>query len=121
MALISVTRLRLRSPRYLLPFLWEMLLASRQANHAPGNLKTVTRSAGNLVFWTMTLWADETAMKTYRNTGAHLRVMPKLRQWCDQSDAVHWHSDSATLPSWQEAEQRIASFSGSHWRRQIEA
>jgi heme-degrading monooxygenase HmoA len=118
MALVSVTRLRLRSPRYLLPFLWHALLTTRQANHAPGNLGSVTRVSGGLVFWTMTLWQDEAAMKDYRNSGAHLKVMPKLRQWCDQSATARWQQDQAIFPSWQEAEQRLAALSTNAWQRQ---
>lgn len=116
MVFVSVTRLRLRSPQYLLPFFWHALLSTRQANRAPGNLKTVTRASGNLVFWTITLWQDEAAMKAYRNAGAHLRVMPKLRQWCDQANTAHWYQEQASLPTWQEAEQRITAATGHHWR-----
>jgi hypothetical protein len=66
----------------------------------------------------MTIWQDEAAMKTYRNSGAHLKAMPKLRQWCDQSATARWQQNQAVFPSWQEAEQRLTSLSTNGWQRQ---
>ena len=82
MALISVTRLRVRSFGYLPSFLWETLKAMRQAEHSPGFLGgKLLRNAKN-AFWTLTAWKDEAAMNAYRTGGAHRGVMPKLLSWC---------------------------------------
>lgn len=107
MALISVTRLRLRSPRYLPAFLWHALSSHTQAKRAPGNLQTKTRRQAKNVFWTLTAWQNEAAMRAYMTSGSHRQAMPKLAQWCDEASVVHWEQDSNTLPSWQEAEQRM--------------
>jgi len=107
MALISVTRLRVRSLRYLLPFLWHTYRVTRLAEHSPQFLGgRVLREARN-TFWTVTAWADETAMRSFRQKGAHGLVMPKLLTWCDEAAYVHWSQNSQQLPDWQEAHRRL--------------
>lgn len=106
MAFVSVTRLRLRSPLYLLRFLKHAIPSSQQAIAAPGNLKTLTRRQ-RFAFWTLTVWEDEAAMRNYMRSGAHREAMPKLAEWCDEASTVHWHQDSVEPPDWQEATQRM--------------
>ena len=107
MALISVTRLRVRSFGYLPQFLWETSKAMRQAEHSPGFLGgKLLRNAKN-AFWTLTAWTDEAAMNAYRTGGAHRVVMPKLLSWCDEAAVVHWTQESLALPSWQTAHQHM--------------
>jgi len=107
MALISVTRLRVRSVGYLLQFMWEALKSARQAEHSTGFLGgRLLRNPKN-VFWTLTAWKDETAMNSYRTKDAHRAVMPKLLVWCDEAAVVHWNQESSELPSWQEAHRHM--------------
>lgn len=107
MALISVTRLRLRSPFYLPAFFWYALSSVSQAKRAPGNLSTTTRRRAKNAFWTLTVWESEAAMRAYMNSGSHRQAMPKLAQWCDEASVVHWQTEVEHPPSWQEAEQRM--------------
>lgn len=107
MALISVTRLRLRSPLYLPAFFGYAIPSTAQAKRAPGNLNTRTRRRAKNAFWTLTVWESETAMRAYMNSGSHRQAMPKLAQWCDEASVVHWQQDNMELPTWQEAEQRM--------------
>jgi len=107
MPLVSITRLRVRSWRYLPAFLLASLRASQQAKAAPGNLTvSLLRDAG-LVFWTRTLWTDETAMRAFMLSGAHRRVMPRLLQWCDEAAIAHWTQEASEPPSWAEAHRRL--------------
>lgn len=109
MPFISVTRLRVRSIRYLPQFIWKALLTARQAERAHGFLGgRLARDAKN-TFWTLTAWKDAAAMKAYRDTGAHRGVMPKLLDWCDEASVVHWDQESAELPDWQEAHRRMVA------------
>jgi hypothetical protein len=109
MALISVTRLRVRSIRYLLQFFWQALASTRQAERAPGFLGgRIMREAGN-TFWTVTAWNDLAAMKAYRDAGAHRGAMPRLLDWCDEASVVHWDQESSQLPDWPEAYRRMVS------------
>ncbi len=107
MVFISVTRLRIRSIFYLPQFIWQTLKTGRQAERANGFLGgRLVREAGN-IFWTLTMWTDEAAMRGYRSAGAHAYVMPKLLDWCDEASVVHWTQEPAELPSWPEAHRRL--------------
>jgi heme-degrading monooxygenase HmoA len=107
MVFVSLTRLRVRSFRYLLQFIWRALKAARQAEGAEGFLGgRLLREARN-TFWTITAWESEASMRAYRGTGAHRTVMPKLLEWCDEASVAHWTQESLELPSWQEAHQRM--------------
>ncbi len=108
MPLIAVTRLRVRSVRFLLPFAWHTWRSFRQAKRAAGNIGVRVRKAEGLAFWTLTAWQDEGAMKAYRIALPHRDAMPKLLEWCDEAAVGHWHQDSAELPDWETAERRLA-------------
>lgn len=107
MAVISVTRLRLRSLDYLPDFIEYADLAYNQAKQAPGNIHTITRSQTETAYWTLTAWDNEASMKTYMMADAHREAMPKLVEWSDEASFVHWNQDSSELPSWDIAEQRM--------------
>ena len=107
MALISVTRLRVRSVLYLPEFLWDTAKSARQVQRSTGFLGG--RLLVNLpyVFWTMTVWLDEAAMNAYRTGGAHRKAMPKLLNWCDEAAVVHWTQASQEIPAWEQAQQHM--------------
>jgi hypothetical protein len=107
MALVSVTRLRVRSARYLLAFLWKALKTARQAQRTSGFLGGKLLRESNGAFWTMTAWEDGAAMNVFRTQGAHGGVMAKLLDWCDEAALVHWTQLTDALPSWQEAHYRM--------------
>lgn len=107
MAFISITRLRVRSFRYLPQFLWFAFLSQRQAKRSPGCFAAnVLRDAGN-AYWTSTVWENEAAMRAYISSGAHRRVMPKLKDWCDEAYVAHWEQQSTALPDWIEAHRQM--------------
>lgn len=107
MPFISLTRLRVRSVRYLPSFLWQTLKVARQAERSSHFLGgRILREARN-AFWTVTAWEDEAAMRGFRQKGAHGLVMPKLLEWCDEAAYVHWSQDSLELPDWQEAHRHL--------------
>src|ERR1700722_19369912 len=108
MALISVTRLRVRSFIYLPQFLWDTFKSVRQVERSPGFLGGRLLVNAKKVFWTMTAWKDETAMNAYRTGGAHRKAMPKLLNWCNEAAVVHWTQESPEIPAWQQAQQQMA-------------
>jgi Domain of unknown function (DUF3291) len=107
MPLVSVTRLRVRSFRYLLVFSIAAFRSARQAKNAPGNLAVALLRDANFTFWTRTLWNDERSMRAFMPAGAHRHIMPRLLQWCDEAGVAHWLQDSPEPPSWQEAHRRL--------------
>ena len=107
MPLISVTRLRVRSWLYLPAFFVQANRSAKQAAAAPGNLAVRLLADRRLAFWTMTAWPDEAAMKAFMHASPHGPVMRKLMDWCDEAAIVHWTQESAVLPEWDQAHQRM--------------
>jgi hypothetical protein len=107
MPLVSITRLRVRSLRYLPTFLLGSLRSAREAKHAPGNVAVSILSDSHLAFWTRTLWTDERSMRAFMFLPAHRAVMPKLLQWCDEAAVTHWLQETFEPPSWPEVHRRL--------------
>ena len=107
MPLVSITRLRVRSWRYLVPFLYFAVRSSRQAKAAEGILAVSLLRDANNTFWTRTVWTTEPAMKSFMLSGPHRQVMRHLLEWCDEAAVVHWVQESADEPGWSEAHRRM--------------
>jgi len=107
MAFISITRLRVRSWRFLPDFLLHSVKINRQARAAPGNLGVeVFRDAG-MTFWTKSAWRDETAMRAFTTSAAHKNAMPHLHRWCSEASVLHWEQETPRLPFWEDAGRRM--------------
>ena len=106
-AFVSVTRLRLRKIRFLPVFICYGFLSSSQVRKAPGCLFAATIRDARLAFWTLTVWSDEKAMRSFRNSGVHLTVMPKLAKWCDEATYIHWQQENSEPPALVEAHARL--------------
>lgn len=107
MPVVSVTRLRVRSFRYMVPFIFFALRSSRQAKAAQGNLGVSLLNDANKAFWTCTVWTTEEAMKSFMLSGPHRKAMPRLLDWCDEAALVHWAQEGKQKPDWQEAHRRL--------------
>jgi hypothetical protein len=107
MTVLAVTRLNVRSLRFLPGFVWHAVRSERQARNAEGCLATDIRHQKLLVFWTRTAWRDEAAMRAYMISGAHKKAMPKLQYWCKEASLVHWSDTEGQLPEWNLAEERL--------------
>ena len=42
-------------------------------------------------------------MKSFRGSGAHARVMPRLFEWCDEAAYAHWTVPDGEIPDWLQA------------------
>jgi hypothetical protein len=104
---ISVTRLRLRSLRFLPHFAILTFRARRQAQAAKGFGGGSLLADRRLTFWTITGWASAEDMRTYMMAGDHRAAMPKLVDWCDEACVVHWLQPEEQLPSWTTAYERM--------------
>lgn len=109
MPFVSVTRLRVRSWRYLPVFLIQFLRILRQAKDAQdagGNLAVSVLRDADRTYWTRTVWSSEMAMRGFMRSMAHRRVMPQLGNGATRALA-HWVQDQPEPPSWLEAHRRL--------------
>lgn len=104
---VSLTRLRLRSIRFVPAFAVHAIRTKSQCSRAAGFQRGALLMDRKWTFWTLTVWDSHESMRTYMTTGDHKRAMPKLLDWCDQASVAHWHSASAELPTWQECDGRM--------------
>ena len=106
MTFISVTRLRLRSIRFLPGFVPHAVRSRTQAACAPG-FQGGALLMDRLAFWTLTGWDARESMRAYMRAGPHRTAMPRLAGWCDEASVVHWEQDGEALPAWPEAVRRM--------------
>ncbi len=107
MAFVSLTRLRVRSIRYLPFFALDAVRTQRQVQRAAGFKTGALLPDRSWTFWTMTAWDSQESMRHYMTTGSHKKAMPKLMEWCDEASVAHWEQADETLPSWEEADRRM--------------
>jgi hypothetical protein len=107
MIFVSLTRLRIRSVRFLPLFAFYTFRALRQVKKATGFQKGALLTDRSWTFWTMTAWDTQENMRQYMTTGAHKEAMPGLLHWCDEASVAHWTQPEADLLSWTEADKRM--------------
>jgi hypothetical protein len=107
MPLISVTRLHIRSTRYLPMFFVQAIRSARQAARWNGNIAVWVMRQDNRTFWTQTVWDNQESMKAFMIGGAHGKVMRKLLHWCDEAAVVHWDQEGPGLPTWDQSYEHL--------------
>lgn len=107
MYFISATRLKLRSYRFLIPFLWQNFKINRQIQKTTGFIQGKLLVDKQLTFWTLTIWKNRESTLTFRNSGAHLRAMPKLFHWCDEAAYAHWEQEELKISNWLEVHRQL--------------
>jgi hypothetical protein len=107
MPVVSITRLRVRSWRFAPAFLFTALRIGVQARNAEGSLAVKVFRDGRNTFWTCTCWDSEASMRAFMIAKPHGPAMHKLLKWCDEAALVHWAQESADLPSWPDAHERM--------------
>jgi hypothetical protein len=109
MAIVSVTRLRLRSLRFLPGFIWYTSLSIRQAGRTPGNLGVRVKKTKGLAFWALAIRRDNKAIRAFVPASPHREAMLKLPHWCDEAAFADWQQDTADWPSRETASERLAA------------
>ena len=80
-----------------------------QAKRTPGNLGVRVRKTKGLAFWTLAIWRDNQAIRTFVPASPHKEAMQKLPHWCDEAAFVDWEQDTADWPSWETATEKLAA------------
>ena len=107
MRIVCVTRLRVRSIRFLPGLYWATRKLQKAIKKAPGFVMGKLLADRNLAFWTMSMWEDIDSMRAFRNGRAHAAIMPNAARWCDEASFVHWQTEADELPGWAEAHRRM--------------
>jgi hypothetical protein len=98
-SIVSVTRLRIRRMRFLPGFLLHTMRSQRHLQRSDGFLGGYTALGPKFTFWTVTAWRDREAMQAFRRSGAHLKAMPKLLEWCDEASVATLTDVAPTPPN----------------------
>ena len=106
-SLVSVTRFRLRSLRFLPFFLLHANRTIAQIRKAEGFVAGAVQRDAELAFWTMTVWRDELALRAYSASGAPRKAAPRLAEWADEASVAQWRQAGDTLPEWTEGVRRL--------------
>jgi hypothetical protein len=104
---VAVTRLHLRSLRYVVPFVVATLRSARQAKRSAGHVASDLLRDAHSAFWTRSVWTDEASMRGFMMSGAHRQAMPRLLDWCNEAALVHWEQAGQQPPAWDEAHHRL--------------
>jgi heme-degrading monooxygenase HmoA len=107
MIFVSLTRLRVRSFRFVPFFALYTRRSLRQVKKASGFQNGALLADRNWTFWTMTAWDSPESMRQFMTSGSHKQAMPHLLHWCNEASVAHWTQPEATLPSWIEADKRM--------------
>jgi hypothetical protein len=107
MPFVSLTRLRIRSFRFVPLFVIHTFRSIRQVRKARGFQSGALLIDRGLAFWTLTAWDSQESMRAFMTTGAHKRAMPHLLHWCDEASVAHWEQAETTLPSWTQADRKM--------------
>ncbi len=107
MTFVSLTRIRIRSIRFLPLFALHTWRSVRQIKRARGFQTGALLADRRWTFWTMTAWDSEESMRQFMVSGSHKDAIPHLLEWCDEATVAHWTQAEGEVPSWIEADRRM--------------
>jgi hypothetical protein len=99
MPALSITRLHLRGVRFLPRFARHTGASLRQLREAEGLVEAFLAVSLPLTFWTVSCWRDGESMRAFRSSGAHLKAMPHLLDWCDEASVVTIIDHDGPIPT----------------------
>ena len=109
MPFISVTRLRVRSVRFLPLFAVGTWRSVAQIRRTPGFLAGQLAIGRRRTYWTVTMWESQSAMQAYRNSPERTCVCcAPCWRGLTKAAAVHWEQSDGTMPSLSEVVERLS-------------
>ena len=109
MAVIVVTRLRLKDPALLDAFFTDALAAIEQARKSDGNLGVNALADANNAWWSVTAWQERRLMHSYVRIDPHRSIQSHLDPYRDEATFVDWEQESPDLPDWQTNRQHLVA------------
>jgi len=109
MAVIVVTRLRLKDPALFDEFFASAVAVVEQAQNSEGNLGADVLAEANNTYWTRTAWEGHDSMNAFVGGPPHLQTMSRIDEWCDEATFVEWEQADAALPDWQDSYGRLVA------------
>ena len=109
MAVIVVTRLRLRDPAFFDEFFASAVAVVEQAQGTEGNLAADVLADANNTYWTRTAWQGRAEMGGFVGAEPHLSTMDRIDEWCDEATFVDWEQPTAGSPDWQDGHRRLVA------------
>ena len=100
MAVMVVTRLRLRDPALFDEFFAAAVAVAEQATATQGCLGERALADANNVYWTITGWENRDVMVGFVHAEPHVTTMARLDDWCDEATFVDWEQTAPELPDW---------------------
>lgn len=97
-----MTRLKLKSPAYLVPFWIQNEQIVRQIKISPGFLKGKQLATPNLSMWTATLWDSSENVRAFYLSGSHKEAMRNISIWSSEAVTGHQEVDFAEIPPWED-------------------
>ena len=101
MAVIVVTRLRLRDPALLDEFFTAAVAAIEQAQKSAGNLGADALADADNAWWSVSAWQGRGPMRAFVDSEPHRGISQRLDHFCDEATFVDWEQASPDLPDWQ--------------------
>jgi hypothetical protein len=109
MAVIVVTRLRLKDPALFDEFFASAVAVVEQAQNSEGNLGADVLAEANNTYWTRTAWEGRGPMNAFVGSAPHLQTMNRIDDWCDEATFVDWEQAGADMPDWQDGYRRLVA------------
>jgi hypothetical protein len=106
-AVIVVTRLRLRDPAFFDEFFASAVAVVEQAQGSDGNLGADVLAEADNTYWTRTAWQGRDLMNAFVGGEPHLHTMSRIDAWCDEAAFVEWEQEGEDLPDWQQGYRRL--------------
>ena len=109
MPFVSVTRLRVKSIFFLIPFMRANEASVKELKASVGLLKGKELIDKKFTFWTITIWENQESMKGFRGSLSHRNAMQRLPKWCDEASYHHWVQEDNEVPSWDTISEKLYS------------
>ncbi len=108
-SIVMASRFRVLRHRDVLPFFVDALRVFALARRSPG-IVGVTLSARPLrkEFWTLSQWADQTALEAMVRSEPHASVMVRQRAVMAESVFCTWTAPADTPPTWADVRRKMA-------------